>query len=78
MTAADLQALVAPLGVFGIVMLNADDPTTWTFQGGNRAAVIAAIQNAQNKAPAVSQFWPAAQTALERDVASLKTKITGA
>lgn len=80
MTAADLLVTLSPLGVVGLVLLDVNDPQTWTFQGENldHAAVVAAIQTAVRSAPAVSQFWPPAQTAIERDVAALKIKLTGA
>ena len=75
MDAQQLQAIVKPFGVIGLVILDANDPSTWTFQGAavDRAAVLAAIQAATGPAD-VSRYWPRAQTALERDVAILKQK----
>lgn len=80
MTADQLQAVLRPLGVIGVVVIDPNDPQTWTFQGEqiDRAAAVAAVQAVLHpNAPAVSQFWPPAQTQLERDVAVLKTKVTG-
>lgn len=80
MTADQLLAAVAPLGVRGLHIGDLSDSSTWTFDGDgiDHAAVVAAVQAVvRGPVQPVSHFWPAAPTPLERDVALLKARLTG-